>query len=110
MASKYQTLHASFRNHMMADCDRSAASIAPPEAFLLLLCHFPAPTPLTLKLWESSRILTGLFQGAYPQEEMVVPTGTLNALVPFSPLSCKELEVGFAIHPPLVKTTFHGLT
>lgn len=28
----------------------------------------------------------------------MVPTGIWNASVPFSPFSCKELGVGFAIH------------
>lgn len=41
---------------------------------------------------------------------MVVPTGNLNIFLPFSPLSCKELGVGFAIHPSLGENHFYGLT
>lgn len=56
-----------------------------------------------LRFWQDSQV-------PYPCEEMLVSSRTLNASVPLLSFSCKEPGVGFAIHPSLVKTTFHVST
>ena len=78
-----------------------------PRSFLALyLPHPKVPIPLALKLVRKLSDSDGTLSGYLPRGEMVVPTGTLNASVPLSPFSRKELGVGFAIHPSLGKNHF----